>query len=587
MAKSERGKKAETEKDTVAAGAPVADGDLARFFIEAMVTDAQFDIYKARYIKTDLKERAERVLLIGLANIGDVIGISAVFNGLREKYPAARIVLLTEAPSGALFERCSEIDRVIEYSREEIAGEYRKQPTPGNLDAACGRFMMLVEVLRAEHFDAVINMHVSARSALIAGALDVPLDAAAGFCVGRDGEMTMRGNVWMQARLLERIPATRTPEENNIRVLGLAPTERKVSVCIPEDEGPWVWRPMIEGEAHALTIGVHAFASTPKREWGEERFIELCRILADERDCSFVVFAGSAERERAGAERICDGIGPRAMTCAGMRLDSTAWAARRCDLFVTNDTGPMHIAGAMGVRCLVIQGPGNLLPYSTIGHIGVAAALSCGGCGPFPECDDQKCFSLIEPRHAAHVARVMLEHGPAGALMKLAGSLDDGAFPHGLITTGTYASLTPRYRMRLRSALPPESNLAAEWTRIAVLNALLLIEAGALETGLHPLGFDHPGLAAPITPKTALREVRRRFEFFECDPANLKKKLEEVLELRGADLTTLTPEAIVITLPILTLESFLRKAGLDAVWPRAESICFGFLEDVCRLMEGN
>jgi heptosyltransferase I len=567
-------------------GEPLSDADMALLFVEAVTSEERFQYFDAPFQPAAAPEHAKRVLLISLSNMGDVICSSVVFEGLRRMYPSSRIVFLTETPSGALFERCADIDLVIAYSRKGIIEEYNENHSPENLESARGRFLKLLDELRAENFDAVFNLHPSARSALIAGALDVPPADRIGYIVGRDGMPVVRGNIWMRARLSGKIMATRVPEEINIRMLGLAPLKRKVCIGIPEDGGPWACSPIPGRPARARTIGVNPFASVPEREWGEKKFIELCHILSRDMDCDLIVFAGPGRREKEGAARICGEIGPGAIPFAGAPPDQAAFVSRRCDLFVTNDTGPMHFAGAAGVRCLVIQGPTNILPYSSIGHIGVAAYLKCAGCSPFPKCKNLECFDMIKPEHVALVAAAMLEHGPLGALSKLAGSRGDGKFPHGLITTGAYESITPRYLIRLRSAFPLESNIVAEWTRIATLNAMLLIEAGALETERHPLGTDHPGLAAPIAPETALRETLRRYSFVELDSARIKQTIEEVLDLLGSGVESLQPENILLLLPIAALRLFLSSSGLSLLCPRVNAVCSNFLSTLRQLIPG-
>lgn len=577
-------------------GGPLTDMDIALLFVEATRSEDRFYYFDAPYEPAEMPERASSVLLISLSNIGDVVAASAVFGGLRGKYPTARIVFLTEQPGQALYERCALIDRVIGYPRAAFLMEFRKQPVWENLEAACARFIELLEELRRENFDTVINLHPSARSALIAGALDVPLagrdirippiSSRIGYGFGRDGMPAVSGNIWFLARLLEKMPTAMVPEENHLRVLGLAPGERKVNVCVPESDGPgpWVWRPMLEHPARGRSVGINPFASTPYRSWGNDKFLELGRMLINDMDLDLIVFAGPDEDEKKGAHSLCYDLGPRATPCIGAPPDQAAWAARQCRLFITNDTGPMHFAAAAGARCLVISGPTNSLPYSALGHISIAADLSCSGCGPFPTCEDRKCFKLIEPSQAAQVASAMLEPGPRGAFADLHGTIGDGKFPHRLSTTGTYESLTPRFLLRLRDTQPVETNIVAEWTRIAVLNAMLLIEAGTLESRRHPLGTDHPGLAAPFAPETAFREVLRRHDFIEPDAATLKQNLDFVLDYLSSPPAAAATEKNRLFLPFDALALFLAVASLPQLLPPATAACSGFIAEIRKLL---
>jgi len=140
-------------------GGPLSDSETALFFVEATQADYRFFFFDAPFEEAAAPEHAERVLFISLSNMGDVIGASAAMNGLRSKYPSARIVFLTETPGGALYRHCADIDRVIEYSRSEILNEFMDNPTLEGLESACGRFKGLLADLRSEEFDVVFNLH--------------------------------------------------------------------------------------------------------------------------------------------------------------------------------------------------------------------------------------------------------------------------------------------------------------------------------------------------------------------------------------------------------------------------------------------
>ncbi len=563
-------------ESAVSSGGTFSYNDTALLFVESLHSEKRFLFFDAKYERTDPPPDAKSILLISLSNIGDVIAASAVFNGLREKYPDARIVFLTERPSGSLYAGNPDIDRVIEYSPKEIGGGFHEDQSLESLDAACGRFIDFLCELRAENFDTVLNLHASARSALIAGAAVADPSRRIGYSVGSDGTAVVRGNIWMHAYVGARIPAVRAPEETHIRTLGLAPSVRKTGVRLNQITPP------AETGAGTRTIGVNLFASVREREWGEEKFSRLCRMLRDEMGCGVMIFAGPSARERKGAERVCDSLGGGVERCVGVPLDEQARAAGRCDLFITNDTGPMHVAGAVSTRCLAIHGPTNMLPYSSIGHIGISAAIPCAGCGTFTRCEDRKCFKLIEPEQVARGAEVMLERGPRGALEEFAGMLDDGKFPHGMITGGVYESITPRYLLRLRSAMPAESSIASELTRIGIFNVMRMIEAGGLDSGRRTAAADHPGLAAPFSPETALREVLKRHEFFKCDIATAKNALEEIHALRGTAADKLKPVEIVVLMPLLAFRLFAVKSGLLDLLPRAESVFGNFLGDTIK-----
>jgi hypothetical protein len=274
------------------------------------------------------------------------------------------------------------------------------------------------------------------------------------------------------------------------------------------------------------------------RIWGVDKYMELCRIMTRDMGLDVLVFGGVSEPEAQLVGMICDAAGPRATPCLGAPLDQAAWASRQCRLFVTNDTGPMHIAGAAGARCLVIGGPSNTLPYRAGGHICVAANLDCYGCSPLSQCPDKICFEMVRPGQVAFLIETMLANSPADTLKRLHGSPGDGMFPHLLLTTGVHETASPRWPMFLRHPQPAESFMAGELWRIAMFNAFHLLDAGAASIGAHPAGLDHPGLGSPISSARALAGIRLRYDFHECDTALLRQYLSGMINSHSGNAHT-------------------------------------------------
>jgi len=69
---------------------------------------------------------------------------------------------------------------------------------------------------------------------------------------------------------------------------------------------------------------------------------------------------------------------------------------KRCDHLITNDTGPMHIAGAVRTKVIAIDGPTRFGPYGGEGHLILQTNLPCVGCGGMTTCDKGDCMRAIE-----------------------------------------------------------------------------------------------------------------------------------------------------------------------------------------------
>jgi asparagine synthase (glutamine-hydrolysing) len=150
----------------------------------------------------------------------------------------------------------------------------------------------------------------------------------------------------------------------------------------------------------------------PAKIWQEKRFIELGRWMLDHEPELRLLILGGAEDLPVG-NRICAALGPRATNLAGRAsIMEAAAILARCAAYVGNDTGTMHLASMVGIRCVVLFSardyPGRWNPYGE-NHEVLRHEVDCAGC--FLEiCDKQgnKCMNMISVEEVrAAVSRVM------------------------------------------------------------------------------------------------------------------------------------------------------------------------------------
>jgi heptosyltransferase-1 len=98
----------------------------------------------------------------------------------------------------------------------------------------------------------------------------------------------------------------------------------------------------------------HPGAGRPEKAWGEAKFAALADLLARDRGLSAVVSWGPGDEERA---RKMSGLIPHARTLPPLPLPGLARVAAASALFVAGDTGPLHLADALGTPTLALFGP--------------------------------------------------------------------------------------------------------------------------------------------------------------------------------------------------------------------------------------
>jgi heptosyltransferase-2 len=153
-----------------------------------------------------------------------------------------------------------------------------------------------------------------------------------------------------------------------------------------------------------LLVGIHSGSGirAPVRRWPPERFAEIVRRLQIEYGARVVLTGGSEEKERvrgiielAGAEGAYSAAGD-------LSILQTAALMGRCDLFISNDTGPLHMAAASGTATIGLFGPNSPTRYAPVGrrNTSIFKAVECSPCiqiheGRVDDCRDGICIREI------------------------------------------------------------------------------------------------------------------------------------------------------------------------------------------------
>ncbi len=128
-----------------------------------------------------------------------------------------------------------------------------------------------------------------------------------------------------------------------------------------------------------ITVGIHVGASCPSKRWSVDKFFRLCKLIL--KKGMAVVFIGDEQAKRC-VDSMWNSFSEKERfwikNCCGIPLDETVYAISMCDVLVSNDSGPVHIASAVGVPSVVIFGRNDpnlsprrwkpLHPYSKVIH---------------------------------------------------------------------------------------------------------------------------------------------------------------------------------------------------------------------------
>jgi lipopolysaccharide heptosyltransferase II len=292
------------------------------------------------------------ILLMRVDGIGDFAMTSALFPALRRAYPDARIDLLCSTlakPLAEVFANSGDLDHV-----------YAVPLTGRSLAQNC----RIVRELRKNRYDVAADLRGDFRNVLAAFLARVPQRYGFSYS-GFDYLLTrvIRGPV-------EQVGAVHQVGEVSqmCELLGAGPLTAGPGIEPPQRDRAFArkWLGQQRRDPDRPLIALHLSAGMPARIWPVQRFIEVARRLAGAHAAQFLV-VGAAE-DRPLADRFAAGLGEPALIAAGAaNLVQSIALLEECDLFIGTDSGPAHMASAVGCPLIVLFGPGNpkvMRPYT-------------------------------------------------------------------------------------------------------------------------------------------------------------------------------------------------------------------------------
>jgi heptosyltransferase-2 len=304
-----------------------------------------------------------RVLLLQTSFLGDALLTLPLARRIREALPGCRLGVLTRPKTAEIFRREGFADEVLE---DDKRGVHK-----GILG-----LWSLARSLRGR-FDLAISAHRSFRSALLLWLARIPYRI--GFSSSAGAFLYHRTVFFSWAMPdVERNLALLLPLKSDLRA------EERDSVYLA-GRGNGIERRLAEegiGPGTRL-VGLHPGSAWPTKRWPAVSFARLAARLAREKGDAVVLVGGPEDRGLARSIVEAAGAGVRDWT-GKTTLSELIELVGRMRLFVTNDSGPMHVAAACGVPTVAIFGPTTrelgFFPYGR-GHRVVEKDLPCRPCG--------------------------------------------------------------------------------------------------------------------------------------------------------------------------------------------------------------
>lgn len=329
---------------------------------------------------------AKKILVINLRYIGDTIWMYPFLRNLKLNFPRAEITALVNEGGEIFLKLLPDVSEVIAFQRKEIKGRF-----------GIIRFIRFLMEIRRKKFDTAFILSNSDRPTII------------GFISGAPVRVGFRHDSWWRAYLLT--DKFLWDYEKNTHMIeyylqaltdtGLKIFDRSLTIDVPDSE----MKKIIEKFSILKTrdkksVLVHPGARTKLRQWGVEKFSEVINSIGDR----YRIFLIGGPNEDNIIQDILNKLKkPPDIVSTNLNLLEFAALCKFSDLFIGNDSAPIHIAAATGLFVIGIYGPTlskHCGPWTDKKVLFDISTVPCRLCGQdkciYPE--KQACLNIITPK---------------------------------------------------------------------------------------------------------------------------------------------------------------------------------------------
>jgi lipopolysaccharide heptosyltransferase II len=353
---------------------------------------------------------AERVLAVRLDAMGDVLMTGPAIRALRESRPGRTVTLLTSPAGAAAASLLPGVDGVIVYEAPWMKAAAPRASSRADFE--------MIDRLRAGRFDAAVVFTVYSQNplppALLLTLADVPLRLA--HC--RENPYQLLTD-WVKEPEPEQFTRHEVRRQLDlVAAVGCRAADERMRVNIPDEARARVrqiarWLDLDDGRPWAV---VHPGASAPSRRYPPELFAQACRELVVEQGVRLIFTGGRDELPL--VEEVRDGMDAPSETLAGeLNLGEMAALLAVAPLLIANNTGPVHLASAVGtpvVDLYALTNPQHT-PWMVPNRV-LNADVPCRNCykSVCPE-GHHDCLRRVPPSAVARAAMELLEPNCVGA----------------------------------------------------------------------------------------------------------------------------------------------------------------------------
>lgn len=320
--------------------------------------------------KTPEPSKVKRVLCVKFWGIGSLILATPFLEEAKRTFPNAKIELLTLSGNKGVVKMLPGVDAV------------HYLDLGSNLFEAICAFVRCMFSVRTMGYDVLIDLEFYTRASAI-----LAFFSGAATRVGYHSQGVWRGNFHTHRIAFNVYRHVTANFYNLLEPFGVKPAcdaiNPKVSLGAGGEKEVVGLLKRLGVAGPFFVVNVNAGELAYERRWAPERYVALVSDLCAEYKATALFVGSPSEREYVNSvvERIAPGAGQAVNIAGELSLDGLGELFKQCSFVVTNDSGPLHLAVAVGARVASFFGPETPVLYGPVG-VGHLVFFSCAPCSP-------------------------------------------------------------------------------------------------------------------------------------------------------------------------------------------------------------
>jgi lipopolysaccharide heptosyltransferase I len=349
-------------------------------------------------------EEFKKIAIVKLSAIGDVVHALPVASALRERYPQAHLSWIVEGKGRAILEGNPDLDEIITFDKARWMSEL---PYPHRTLSVLWRIGRFAHLLRTANFDLAIDLQGLIKSGILT------------WLTGAGVRIGFSSDCCREAANARFTNCHVTPLEGDVHIVdqyvslvrgfGINTRLKRFEIHIPESDRTYA-RDFLHKHQVAedtLLIVINPGAGWETKCWGEDNFASLADMITSEIGGLVMFLWGPSELPL--VKSIQRKMRQPSLRACPTNLKQSMALMERAHLFIAGDTGPLHIAAALGIPCVGIFGPTSPERNGPYGqnHKVIQTDVPCRNCYR-RFCRSKKCMNSIQADKILKTIREML-----------------------------------------------------------------------------------------------------------------------------------------------------------------------------------